>query len=123
MKVINVQDKLSLVHEPWKPHVVAQVNDSLVKVVKLRGEFVWHHHAAEDEMFLVVSGTLRMRIREWSEEREETIRPGEFIVIPHGVDHLPIADEEVHVILFEPQSTVNTGSAGGPRTVTELPHV
>jgi len=123
MRVVNIDQMLARIHDHWKPHVVAQVNDSLVKLVKFRGEFVWHHHAAEDEMFLVISGTLRMRVREWSEEREVVVRPGEFIVIPHGTEHLPIADDEVHVILFEPQSTLNTGSAGGERTVAELPHL
>ncbi len=123
MRVVNLDKKLALIHDHWKPHVVGAVNDSAVKLVKLSGEFVWHQHEAEDEMFFVVRGTLRMRTREGGREEEHVIRPGEFIIVPRGTDHLPVADGEVHVLLVEPQTTVNTGSAGGPRTVTELPQI
>ena len=123
MRVVNLENKLAQITDFWKPHIAGVVNDCLVKLVKFTGDFVWHHHDNEDEMFLVIRGTLRMRTREWGREEEETVAPGEFIVIPRGVDHLPIAEEEVHVLLFEPQTTVNTGHAGGPRTVTDLPHV
>ncbi|HEX9161430.1 MAG TPA: cupin domain-containing protein [Thermoanaerobaculia bacterium] len=123
MNVVNLDSKLALIKDYWKPHIVGTVNDSLVKLVKLTGDFVWHHHDAEDEMFLVIRGTLRMRTRVWGREQEDVVGPGEFIIVPRGVDHLPIADAEVHVLLFEPQTTVNTGSAGGPRTVTELPQL
>ena len=123
MRVVNVEAKLAQVREHWKPHVVGSVNESHVKVVKLAGEFVWHRHDNEDEMFFVMRGTLRMRIREAGVETEEVIAPGEFIIIPRGTDHLPVADDEVHVLLFEPQTTVNTGNAGGPRTLTDLPRI
>jgi mannose-6-phosphate isomerase-like protein (cupin superfamily) len=123
MDVINLGRKLARITDCWKPHIVGTVNDSLVKLVKFEGEFVWHHHANEDEMFLVLHGTLRMRTREWGREEEHTIAVGEFIIVPAGVDHLPIAESEVHVMLFEPQTTLNTGSAGGPRTMTDLPRL
>ena len=123
MDVVNLDNKLALIADYWKPHIVGVVNEALVKLVKFTGDFVWHRHDHEDEMFLVIRGNLRMRTREWGREREDVIAPGEFIIIPRGVDHLPIADEEVHVLLFEPATTVNTGNAGGPRTVTELPRL
>lgn len=104
--------KLELVREHWSPKAIAAVNDFLVKVVKLRGEFVWHAHDVEDELFLVLRGTLRMQFR----DGETIVSPGELIVVPHGVEHRPVADEEVHVLLLEPGTTVNTGTAGGGRT-------
>jgi mannose-6-phosphate isomerase-like protein (cupin superfamily) len=121
MRVVNLESKLALINEPWKPHIVGVVNDSAVKLVKFTGEFVWHHHDNEDEMFLVLRGTMRIRTREDGVEREHAVKPGEFIIIPRGTEHCPAADGEVHVLLFEPQTTVNTGSAGGPRTVAVLP--
>jgi len=87
--------------------------------VKIKGEFVWHHHDHEDELFLVVQGTLRMRFR----DRDELIREGEFIIVPRGVEHLPVADEEVHIILLEPKTTLNTGNIENERTVRELEHI
>ena len=116
MKVINLADKFSRFSDHYSPKIVAELNDSYVKVVKLKGDFVWHHHDAEDELFLVVKGTLRMGIRENGADREETIRPGEFIVIPRGVEHRPRADEEVHLVLLEPKSTLNTGNIRNERT-------
>jgi mannose-6-phosphate isomerase-like protein (cupin superfamily) len=109
---VNLAEKLSLFTERFQPRIVGSVNDTHVKVVKVEGEFVWHHHEREDEMFLVLSGRLRMRFR----DGEVAIDPGELIVVPRGVEHCPQADEETHVMLFEPKSTVNTGSAGGERT-------
>jgi mannose-6-phosphate isomerase-like protein (cupin superfamily) len=90
-----------------------------VKVVKLKGEFVWHHHDNEDEMFLVVSGTLRMRFR----DGDQLIRPGEFIIVPKGVEHLPVAEEEVHLVLLEPKTTLNTGNIISDRTRAELERI
>ena len=98
----------------WK--IVGEVNDSLVKLTKLQGEFVWHHHDLEDELFLVVKGRLRLKLR----DKELVLGPGEFAIIPHGVEHLPIADEETHVLLFEPKSTLNTGNIHNERTVAQL---
>ncbi len=112
MYKVNLSEKLALISEHWSPRVVGEINDFQVKLVKLEGEFVWHAHEAEDELFLVLKGRLRMRFR----DRELTIDPGEFVVVPHGTEHCPVADEEVHVLLLEPRSTVNTGDAGGERT-------
>jgi mannose-6-phosphate isomerase-like protein (cupin superfamily) len=100
----------------WKPKILGEVNDSYVKAVKVQGEFVWHHHEQEDEMFLVIAGALRMKFR----DHEELIHAGEFIIVPRGVEHLPVADQETHVLLFEPKSTLNTGNVVNERTVAEL---
>src|SRR5512140_334594 len=108
MNVVNLAEKFSRFSDYYSPKIVGEVNDSHVKVVKLKGEFIWHHHDAEDELFLVVKGTLRMGIRERGVEREETVRAGEFIVIPRGVEHRPATDEEVHLMLLEPKTTLNT---------------
>jgi len=109
---VNLAETLSRFSERFQPRIVGSVNDTHVKVVKLEGEFVWHHHEREDEMFLVLSGRLHIRFR----DGEAVIDPGELIVVPRGVEHCPYAGEETHVMLFEPKSTVNTGSAGGERT-------
>jgi len=109
---VNLSDELARFDEPWSPKIVAAVNDFHVKLVKLKGEFVWHAHEAEDELFLVLHGTLRMQLR----DLEVAVGPGELIVVPRGVEHRPVADGEVHVLLLEPRSTVNTGTAGGERT-------
>lgn len=112
MQPVNLAEKLARIVDHWAPKVVGQVNDVHVKLVKLTGEFVWHAHEAEDELFLVLRGTLRMQFR----DRETLVRAGEFVIVPHGTEHRPVADEEVHVLLVEPASTVNTGTAGGGRT-------
>lgn len=112
MHPVNLAAAFARFSDHWSPKVVGAVNDFHVKVVKLQGEFVWHSHDAEDELFLVVKGTLRMQFR----DREERVTAGEFIIVPHGVEHRPVADEEVHLILLEPATTVNTGTAGGERT-------
>jgi mannose-6-phosphate isomerase-like protein (cupin superfamily) len=112
MQKVNLSQKLALIRESWSPKAVAAVNDFHVKLVKLDGEFVWHSHEVEDELFLVLMGKLRMQFR----AKEVVVEPGEFIVVPHGTEHRPVADEEVHVLLLEPKSTVNTGAAGGERT-------
>ena len=109
---VNLAEKLAGFQEPWSPKVVAAVNDFHVKLVKLKGEFVWHSHDTEDELFLVLRGTLRMQFR----DHEVALGPGELIVVPHRVEHRPVAAGEVHVLLLEPKSTVNTGTAGGERT-------
>lgn len=109
---VNLADKLARIQELWSPKAVGAVNDFHVKLVKLKGEFVWHSHEAEDELFLVLMGRLRMQLR----DREISVEPGELVIVPHGTEHRPVADDEVHVLLFEPKSTVNTGTAGGERT-------
>ncbi|HEY6128061.1 MAG TPA: cupin domain-containing protein [Candidatus Acidoferrum sp.] len=116
MNTINIAEKLGQFKEMWRPKIIGEVNDSYVKAVKFIGEFVWHHHECEDEMFLVVKGRLRMKFR----DREELVGPGEFIIVPRGVEHLPIADEETHVLLFEPKSTLNTGNVVNERTLPQL---
>lgn len=117
---VNVAAKFSLFTEQYTPKIVGEINDLHVKLVKLQGEFLWHHHEAEDELFYVVKGALRMKVREGGHENEFLIMPGEFIVIPRGVEHLPSADEETHVMLLEPKSTLNTGSQQNERTVKDL---
>jgi mannose-6-phosphate isomerase-like protein (cupin superfamily) len=106
MEVVNLARKLALFSDYWSPKVVGELNGQQVKVAKLKGEFVWHHHEHEDELFLVMKGCLRIRLR----DREVTINEGEFFIIPKGVEHLPIAEEEVQVVLLEPASTLNTGN-------------
>jgi mannose-6-phosphate isomerase-like protein (cupin superfamily) len=116
MEIVNLQQKFALFSEHYKPHIIGEVNDCYVKVVKLKGEFIWHHHDHEDELFLVVKGTLRMQFR----DHESTIREGEFVIVPRKVEHKPVADEEVHLVLIEPKSTLNTGNVTNERTVARL---
>jgi len=112
MQKVSLSQKLGLFEDLWSPKAVGAVNDFHVKLVKLKGAFVWHAHEVEDELFLVLHGTLRMQFR----DREVVVEPGEFIVVPHRTEHRPVADEETHVLLLEPKSTVNTGTAGGEAT-------
>ena len=116
IRKVNLKEMFGRFQDQWKPKIVGEVNDSFVKLVKFQGEFVWHHHDDEDEMFLVVKGRMRMQLR----DREVAVGPGEFIIIPHGVEHKPVADEETEVLLFEPNSTLNTGNVHNERTVPQL---
>ena len=116
---VNLQKKLALFAEHWSPKVVGEVNGQHVKLVKLLGEFVWHHHDEEDELFLVVKGQFRMDFREES----VWVEAGEFIVVPRGVEHRPVAEEEAYVLLFEPASTLNTGNVRDELTVEELERI
>jgi len=116
IRKVNLKEMFGRFQDQWKPKIVGEVNDSFVKLVKFQGEFVWHHHDDEDEMFLVVNGRMRMQLR----DREVAVGPGEFIIIPHGVEHKPVADEETEVLLFEPNSTLNTGNVHNERTVPTL---
>jgi mannose-6-phosphate isomerase-like protein (cupin superfamily) len=116
---VNLAQKLALFEDHWSPKIVGELNGQHVKLVKILGEFVWHHHDDEDEMFLVVRGRFRMEFR----DREVWLEEGEFVVVPRGVEHRPVAEEEAGVLLFEPASTLNTGSAGGERTVAELDRI
>src|SRR5262249_48814750 len=106
---------LSLFGDHWSPKIVGEVNDFHVKLVKLKGEFLWHSHATEDELFLVLKGRFYMRLREGDIELSE----GEFVIVPRGVEHMPVAEEEVSILLFEPKSTLNTGNVLNERTVAE----
>lgn len=111
--VVNLVEKLNQFNEYWSPKIIGELNDSYVKLAKLKGEFVWHRHENEDELFLVVKGKLLIRLH----DQDLWIHEGEFAIIPKGVEHLPIADEEVWVMLLEPKSTLNTGNVQNERTV------
>ena len=119
MQTINLKNKFSLFSDYCNPRVIGEVNDCQVKAVKLKGEFIWHHHDNEDELFLVVKGTLRMKFR----DREAVVRESEFVIVPRGVEHCPVADEEVHIVLIEPKSTRNTGNITNERTVVQLEQI
>jgi mannose-6-phosphate isomerase-like protein (cupin superfamily) len=119
METINLARKLALFQDHWSPKVIGELNGQHVKLVKLQGEFVWHHHDDEDELFLVLKGRLRMELREGAQWVEE----GELIIIPRGVEHRPVAEQEVHVLLFEPASTLNTGNVRGDMTVPKLERI
>jgi mannose-6-phosphate isomerase-like protein (cupin superfamily) len=119
METINLIDKFSRFSDYWNPRIIGELNDSHIKAVKLRGEFVWHHHENEDELFFVVKGTLRMKFR----DREALVREGEFIIVPRGTEHCPASDEEVHLVLMEPKTTLNTGNITNERTVAQLEHI
>jgi mannose-6-phosphate isomerase-like protein (cupin superfamily) len=121
MQVINLAQKFATFQDHFSPKIVGELNNFQVKLVKVQGEFMWHHHDAEDEMFMVVKGLLHMKLREADgTERDEAIRPGEFIIIPHGTEHMPYTLEETHIILFEPATTLNTGNVQNERTVADL---
>jgi mannose-6-phosphate isomerase-like protein (cupin superfamily) len=129
MHKINIVEKFTKISECYKPHLAAELNGQMVKLVKFDSPFIWHHHDHEDELFLVVKGRFRMEYRdeeqrdENSPPREEWINEGEFIVVPHGVDHRPVAEQECWVMLFEPASTLNTGNVINERTVAQLQRV
>ena len=113
MQKVNLAEKLALFSTHWNPKIVGALNGQHVKLVKLLGEFVWHRHELEDELFLVLRGRLEMQLRDHS----VTVGEGELIIVPHGVEHRPVTEQETHVLLFEPASTVNTGTAPGELTV------
>jgi mannose-6-phosphate isomerase-like protein (cupin superfamily) len=111
---VRLEEKLALINAHWDPKVVGELNGQHVRLVKFQGEFVWHEHDNEDELFLVLNGSFNMQFR----DHVVTVDEGEFLIVPHGVEHCPIAEHEVHVLLFEPAGTLNTGNAGGERTVS-----
>jgi mannose-6-phosphate isomerase-like protein (cupin superfamily) len=119
LQKVEIAEKFALFDEPWSPKIVAELNDAYVKVVKLEGEFVWHHHDDEDELFWVVSGRLRMELR----DGDVVLEPGELVVVPKGVEHRPVAEGETHVVLIEPKTTLNTGNVRDGRTVDELERI
>jgi mannose-6-phosphate isomerase-like protein (cupin superfamily) len=112
LEVVNLEEKFARFSERWSPKILARLNDYEVKAVKLRGEFVWQRHDETDELFQVTQGSLVIRFR----DREVSIGPGELLVVPKGVEHMPVAEEECEVLLIEPAGTPNTGDAGGART-------
>lgn len=125
MKKINLREKLSLIGDYWNPRIIGELNGQYLKLVKFQGPFTWHHHDDEDEMFLVVKGRFRMEFQESGDasgphQREVWLEEGEFIIVPRGVEHRPVADEEAEVLLFEPATTLNTGNVENELTVPEL---
>jgi mannose-6-phosphate isomerase-like protein (cupin superfamily) len=119
MQKVNLAEKLSLFSEQWKPKVVGELNGQHVKLAKILGEFIGHKHENEDELFLVVKGRFRMEFR----DRHVWLEEGEFLIVPRGVEHRPVAEEEAHVLLFEPASTLNTGNVQNERTVAHLDRI
>lgn len=119
MEKVNLREKFSRFSDYWSPKIVGELNDSYVKLAKFKGEFVWHRHANEDELFLVVGGSLTIKFR----DGEVRLDAGEFIVVPRGVEHLPVAENEAQVLLVEPKTTLNTGDAVDARTVAELKRI
>ncbi len=103
---VNLAEKLSLIHEHWRPKIVGELNGQEVKLVKFKGEFVWHHHETEDELFLCINGSMSVEFK----DRRVDLRPGEFIIVPHAVEHRTLAEDEAEVLIFEPASTKNTGN-------------
>ncbi len=123
MDKINLAEKLGLISQHWKPHIVGELNNQQVKLVKFQGPFTWHHHENEDELFLVVKGRFRMEYREAAGEQSMWLEPGEMVIVPRGVEHRPVAEEEAHVLLFEPATTLNTGNVENELTVHNLAHL
>jgi len=126
MNKVNLRQKLSLINDHWNPRIIGELNGQYLKLVKFVGPFTWHHHETEDEMFLVVKGRFRMEFREANGDSAENgykeiwLEAGEFCIVPRGVEHRPVADEEAHVLLFEPATTLNTGNVENELTRQEL---
>jgi mannose-6-phosphate isomerase-like protein (cupin superfamily) len=112
MEKVNIAEKLALIPDHWNPHIAGRLNGQDVRLSKIQGEFIWHHHDGADELFLVIKGRLKMRFRTHDVE----VNPGEFLIVPAGVEHLPTAEEETHLLLFEPAETLNTGNVRDERT-------
>ncbi|MBL8230306.1 MAG: cupin domain-containing protein [Bryobacterales bacterium] len=123
LRKVNLADAFRSFDEQWSPRIAGELNGQHVKLVKFQGEFVWHHHDHEDEMFLVIRGEFRMDYREDGEERAMHLDQGEFVIIPRGMEHRPVANQEVEVLLFEPASTLNTGNVVSDRTVEKPAHL
>ncbi len=116
---VNLAEKFSCFQEYWQPKIAGELNDSYVKLVKFKGEFVWHHHESEDELFLVVKGQMTIKFR----DGDLTLNEGEFVIVPKGLEHMPVAEEEVWVVLLEPKSTLNTGNVRNERTLENLERI
>lgn len=119
MDKVNLAEKFASFHEHWQPRMVGELNGQHVKLVKFQGEFIWHHHDHEDEMFLVINGAFRMEFHDCTVE----LNAGEFLIVPRGVEHRPVAEKEVEVLLFEPASTLNTGNVVNERTVQNVKRI
>lgn len=122
LKKVNLANAFATFQESWSPRVGGDINGFQIKLVKMTGSFDWHHHDAEDELFLVISGRMRMKLRD-EDGGDILLEPGEYIIIPHGVEHCPVAEPACEVVLFEPSSTLNTGNLENKRTRTELPRL
>ncbi len=116
LKKVNLTEKFSLFNNHWEPKIVGELNEQYVKIAKLKGEFVWHHHENEDELFMVVKGSLIIKLR----DADIKLKEGEFFIIPRGIEHMPVAEKEVHVLMFEPKGTVNTGNTESKKTINDL---
>jgi mannose-6-phosphate isomerase-like protein (cupin superfamily) len=116
MQKVNLKDKFELFNDYWSPKIVGDLNDSHVKIAKIKGDFVWHKHDNEDELFLIIKGTLLIKFR----DQDITLEEGEFLIIPKGVEHMPVAKDEVYIMLIEPKTTVNTGNAISDHTKHKL---
>ncbi|MBO0780229.1 MAG: cupin domain-containing protein [Ktedonobacteraceae bacterium] len=124
MEKINLKQKFALFSDHWMPRIVGEVNQFVAKIVKIKGEFVWHHHDQEDELFFVVKGRLLMQVCEAPEkQRDIWVEEGEIIIIPHGVEHRPVAEVETHLMLLEPTTLINTGNVQNERTVLHVEHL
>ena len=119
MERVNVVEKFALIDDYWSPKIVGELNSQYVKLAKLKGDFIWHHHETEDELFLVIKGELTLKFR----DHDIILQEGEFLIVPRGVEHKPVAEDEAHVLLFEPKSTLNTGIIRGERTVEDLERI
>lgn len=116
MDKVNIYEKLSLFNEHWSPKIIGEINESYIKVAKIKGEFLWHTHQNEDEMFFVIKGTLTIKLR----TKDITLNEGELFIIPKGTEHMPVAVDEVQVMLIEPKTTVNTGDVQNEKTIEKL---
>lgn len=119
MEVVNLRDKFTLIDRYWEPKIIAKLNGQVVKIAKIKGEFVWHSHVDEDELFLILSGKMDIHLR----DRIVTLQPGEFYIVPRGVEHKPVAHEETHILMFEPTGTLNTGNVRNERTLEEIDRI
>jgi mannose-6-phosphate isomerase-like protein (cupin superfamily) len=119
MKKVKLSEKFSLFQDHWSPKIAGEINDFYIKLVKFKGEFMWHQHEKEDELFLVIKGSMLMRLR----DRDIRLEEGEFFIVPRGVEHMPVAEQEAHVLLLEPKTTLNTGDQMNERTVAELQRI
>ncbi len=116
MQKVNLAEKFAQFNSHWDPKIVGALNGQHVKLVKVQGEFLWHHHEEEDELFLVIEGQLTIKFR----DKDVVLNEGEFLIIPKGVEHMPVAEEEAHILLFEPKATLNTGDKASEKTVSDL---
>lgn len=116
MEKVNLVDKFSQFDEHWSPKIIGELNGQAVKIAKIQGEFIWHHHESEDEFFMVIKGRMTIELR----DREVVLEEGEFFIVPRGVEHKPVAEAEAHILMFEPVSTLNTGNVQSERTKEEL---